>query len=86
MGWKESNVGRKRRKKVEFDLTLLEGRAKRGGIGLTPPLGARARKSAKTKQYDQLGVMSKRKANQLPLTIVSVKAMPILGGGCYDRS
>ena len=36
MGWKESKIGRKRRKKVEFDLTLLEGKAKRGGIGLTP--------------------------------------------------
>ena len=36
MGWKESKVGRKRRKKVEFDLTLLEGKAKRRGIGLAP--------------------------------------------------
>jgi DNA-directed RNA polymerase subunit RPC12/RpoP len=36
LGWKESKVGRKRRKKVEFDLTLLEGQAKRRGIGLTP--------------------------------------------------
>ncbi|MGD0175688.1 MAG: hypothetical protein ABSC50_02555 [Candidatus Bathyarchaeia archaeon] len=36
MGWKESKVSRKRRKKVDFDLTLLQGRAKRAGIGLTP--------------------------------------------------
>jgi Zn finger protein HypA/HybF involved in hydrogenase expression len=36
LGWKESKIGRKRRKKVEFDLTLLAGKAKRGGIGLTP--------------------------------------------------
>jgi len=36
LGWKESKVGRKRRRKVEFDLTLLAGRAKRGGIGLKP--------------------------------------------------
>ena len=36
MGWKESKVSRKRRKKVEFDLTLLEGKAKRRGIDLTP--------------------------------------------------
>jgi len=36
LGWKESKVGRKRRKKIDFDLTLLAGKAKRGGIGLTP--------------------------------------------------
>jgi len=36
LGWKESKVGRKRRKKIDFDLTLLEGKAKRVGIGLTP--------------------------------------------------
>lgn len=35
MGWKESKVGRKRRKKVDFDLSLLEGKARRRGIGLT---------------------------------------------------
>jgi hypothetical protein len=35
LGWKESKVGRKRRKKIDFDLTLLEGKAKRGGIALT---------------------------------------------------
>jgi len=29
LGWKESKVGRKRRKKIE-------GKAERGGIGLTP--------------------------------------------------
>lgn len=39
MGWKESKISRKRRKKVEFDLTLLAGKAKRGGIGLTPARG-----------------------------------------------
>jgi len=44
MGWKESKVGRKRRKKVEFDLTLLEGGAKRGGIGLTPARGKSKKK------------------------------------------
>ena len=36
MGWKESKIGRKRRKKVDFDLSLLEGKARRRGIGLTP--------------------------------------------------
>ena len=44
MGWKESKVGRKRRKKVEFDLTLLAGKAKRGGIGLTPARGKSKKK------------------------------------------
>ncbi|MGA2790489.1 MAG: hypothetical protein ABSF00_06960 [Candidatus Bathyarchaeia archaeon] len=44
MGWKESKVGRKRRKKVEFDLTLLEGEAKRGSIGLTPARGKTKKK------------------------------------------
>ena len=34
MGWKDSKVGRKRRKKIDFDLTLLEGKEKRGSIGL----------------------------------------------------
>ena len=48
MGWKESKVGRKRRKKVEFDLTLLEGGAKRGGIGLTS-----ARGKSKKKRVDK---------------------------------
>jgi hypothetical protein len=33
---RESKIGRKRRKKVEFDLTLLEGKARRWGIRLTP--------------------------------------------------
>ena len=36
LGFRESKVSRKRRKKVDFDLTLLEGRAKRRGIDLTP--------------------------------------------------
>jgi DNA-directed RNA polymerase subunit RPC12/RpoP len=44
MGWKESKIGRKRRKKVEFDLTLLAGRAKREGIGLTPARGKSKKK------------------------------------------
>jgi hypothetical protein len=44
LGWKESKVGRKRRKKVEFDLTLLEGKAKRGGISLTPARGKSKKK------------------------------------------
>ena len=48
MGWKESKVGRKRRKKVGFDLTLLAGRAKRGGIGLTP-----VRSKSKKKRGDK---------------------------------
>jgi len=39
LGWRESKIGRKRRKKVEFDLTLLAGKAKRDGIGLTPARG-----------------------------------------------
>src|SRR5208337_2067148 len=34
--WKESKIGRKRRGKVEFDLTLLAGKAKTRSIGLTP--------------------------------------------------
>jgi hypothetical protein len=36
LGLKESKVSRKRRKKVDFDITLLEGKARRGGIGQTP--------------------------------------------------
>ncbi|MGA3109590.1 MAG: hypothetical protein ABSD99_09140 [Candidatus Bathyarchaeia archaeon] len=36
MGWKESKVSRKRRKKIDFDLTLLEDKSRRGGVGLTP--------------------------------------------------
>jgi DNA-directed RNA polymerase subunit RPC12/RpoP len=48
MGWKESKIGRKRRKKVEFDLTLLAGKAKKGGIGLTP-----ARSKSKKKRGDK---------------------------------
>jgi len=44
LGWKESKIGRKRRKKVEFDLTLLEGKAKTGGIGLTPARGKSKKK------------------------------------------
>ncbi len=44
MGWKESKIGRKRRKKVEFDLTLLAGKAKTGGIGLTPARGKSKKK------------------------------------------
>jgi Zn finger protein HypA/HybF involved in hydrogenase expression len=44
LGWKESKIGRKRRKKVEFDLTLLAGKAKRGGIGLTPARGKSKKK------------------------------------------
>ena len=42
MGWKESKVGRKRRKKVDFDLSLLEGKARR--IGLTP-VGSKRKKN-----------------------------------------
>jgi hypothetical protein len=34
--WKESKVSRKRRKKIEFDLDLLEAKTKRRGIGITP--------------------------------------------------
>jgi hypothetical protein len=34
--WKESKVSRKRRKKVDFDLDLLQDKTKRRGIGLTP--------------------------------------------------
>ena len=45
MGWKESKIGRKRRRKVEFDLTLLEDKARRGGVGLTPVRGKRRKKS-----------------------------------------
>jgi DNA-directed RNA polymerase subunit RPC12/RpoP len=44
MGWRESKIGRKRRKKVEFDLTLLAGKAKRGGIVLTPARGKSKKK------------------------------------------
>ena len=48
MGWKESKVRRKRRKKVDFDITLLEGKAKRGGISLTP-----VRSKSKKKRGDK---------------------------------
>jgi hypothetical protein len=48
MGWKESKASRKRRKKVEFDLTLLAGKAKPAGIGLTP-----ARSKGKKKRRDK---------------------------------
>jgi hypothetical protein len=44
LGWKESKIGRKRRKKVEFDLSLLEGQARRRGIGLTPVRGKSKKK------------------------------------------
>jgi hypothetical protein len=44
LGWKESKVGRKRRKKVEFDLTLLAGKAERGDISLTPARGKNKKK------------------------------------------
>ena len=44
MGWKESKIDRKRRKKIEFDLTLLAGKAKRRGIGLTPAGGKSKKK------------------------------------------
>ncbi|MGA8905123.1 MAG: hypothetical protein WB661_08975 [Candidatus Bathyarchaeia archaeon] len=47
MGWKESKVSRKRRKKVDFDLTLLQGRAKRAGIGLTPVRSKSKKKNEK---------------------------------------
>jgi len=43
LGWKDSKVGRKRRKKIDFDLTLLEGKEKRGGIGLGP-VGSKSKK------------------------------------------
>jgi hypothetical protein len=46
LGWKESKIGRKRRKKVEFDLTLLEDKARHGGIGLTPVRSKRKKKRA----------------------------------------
>ncbi|MGP8069661.1 MAG: hypothetical protein ACLP5V_07195 [Candidatus Bathyarchaeia archaeon] len=46
MGWKESKIGRKRRRKVEFDLTLLEDKARRGGVGLTPVRVKRRKKRA----------------------------------------
>jgi hypothetical protein len=46
LGWKESKVGRKRRKKVDFDLSLLEGKARRWGIGLTPVRGKRKKNRA----------------------------------------
>ena len=46
MGWKESKVSRKRRKKIDFDLTLLEDNAKRGSIGLTPARSRRKKKHA----------------------------------------
>ena len=48
MGWKESKVGRKRRKKVEFDITLLAGKARRGGIGLTSARGKNKKRGNKT--------------------------------------
>jgi DNA-directed RNA polymerase subunit RPC12/RpoP len=48
LGLKESKIGRKRRKKVEFDLTLLEGQAKREGMGLTL-----ARRKSKKKHGDK---------------------------------
>lgn len=44
MGWKESKIGHKRRKKVDFDLSLLAGKAKRRGIGLTPARGESKKK------------------------------------------
>jgi len=54
LGWKESKIGRKRRKKVEFDLTLLEGKAKSGGIGLTPFRGKSNKKKRGDKKYGHM--------------------------------
>ena len=48
MGWKESKVGRKRRKKIDFDLTLLEGKAKRRGHWSNSSLGERVRRIVDT--------------------------------------
>ena len=44
MAWKESKIGRKRRRKVEFDLTLLAGKTKSGTIGLRPARGKSKKK------------------------------------------
>jgi hypothetical protein len=44
LAWKESKIGRKRRKKVDFDLSLLEDKARRRGIGLTPVRSKRKRR------------------------------------------
>lgn len=48
MVWKESKIGRKRRKKVEFDLTILEDKAARGGVGLTQVRSKRKKNRAHT--------------------------------------
>jgi hypothetical protein len=48
LGSRESKIGRKRRKKVEFDLTLLEGKARRSGIRLTPAKNRRKKNRENT--------------------------------------
>ena len=57
MGWKESKVGRKRRKKIDFDLSLLEGKAKRGGIALVPVNS----KSKKIRRHISSGLEKRKK-------------------------
>ena len=76
MGWKESKVGRKRRKKVEFDLTLLAGKAKRGDIGLTPARGKSKKKRGEetirshVKKFDSPAMLAheKKMKKRLDLT------------------
>ena len=80
MGWKESKIGRKRRKKVEFDLTLLAGKAKSGGIGLTPARGkSKKKRGDKTirshvKKFGSPAVLAHDKKNERHLDL----AHPIL--------
>jgi DNA-directed RNA polymerase subunit RPC12/RpoP len=59
LGWKESKVSRRRRRKVEFDLSLLEGMARRRGIGLTPARGKKKRgdKTIRSHVTDKTGVV-----------------------------
>ena len=76
MGWKESKVGRKRRKKVEFDLTLLAGKAKRGGFRLIPAMGkSKKKRGEKTirshaKKFDSPAVLAPAKKNERHLDLV----------------
>jgi hypothetical protein len=80
LGWKESKIGRKRRKKVEFDLTLLAGKAKSGGIGLTPARGkSKKKRGDKTirshvKKFGSPAVLAHDKKNERHLDL----AHPIL--------
>jgi hypothetical protein len=75
LGWKESKIHRKRRKKVEFDLTLLADKAKMGGIRLFPARGKSKKKRgertmrSRVKKFESPAVMAHDKKNERRLDL-----------------